>query len=304
MRSRARRPSRAVRASALVAATVLMLAGCSGDGSDGQDVRPDPVDAPLSILLVNDDGWDAPGITAVYERLRSEGHDVTLVGPAENQSGRSMATGTAALSVTQPETGQPKYAVDGTPVDALNVGLFGVLADDPPDLVVSGVNRGANVAANTNYSGTVGAASAASEAGYPALAVSADTDPDGEADFDDAARTVVDMVDALAETGFDGLGRSGFLNVNVPAETDTRSKPRGVRAVPLATGGPRTVTYTQTAPTTWTPTFVYDARVGRPSADAEQLADGWTTVTWLTTARVSAASTSRQLDRLMDRLDR
>lgn len=283
-----------------MAAAALLVSGCTG--SDPAESSAEPVEGPLSILLVNDDGWDAPGITALYDALREAGHDVTIVAPLENQSGRSMATSVTPLQVTQPESGSPKYAVDGTPVDALDTGLFGVLADDPPDLVVSGTNSGANVAANTNYSGTVGAASAAAEAGFPAVAVSADTDADGGADFADAADTVVSMVDALARDGFDGLGSDGFLNVNVPAETDSRTEPRGIRAVPLAVGGPRTVTYEKTGPTTWTPTFTYDPRVGAASADAEQLADGWTTVTWLTTARSVPASRQDAVDRLLDGL--
>ncbi|MCL3817729.1 5'/3'-nucleotidase SurE [Aeromicrobium wangtongii] len=258
---------------------------------------------PLSILLVNDDGWDAPGITAAYDALTAAGHEVTMVAPAANQSGRSMASGVESLTVTQPDPGQPKYAVDGTPVDSLNVGLFGVLANDRPDLVVSGINLGANVAANTNYSGTVGAASAAAEAGVPAVAVSADTDTDGRADFADASRTVVELVDSLAADGFDGLGRAGFLNVNVPAETATRKAPRGIRVARLAAGGPRTVRYEQSGPTTWTPQFTYDPRVGSPSADAEELADGWTTVTWLTASRVFPNSRRKQVDRLVDQLE-
>jgi 5'-nucleotidase len=285
-----------------VTAIVAALAGCSDSGDKPVDSAK-PVKAPLDILLVNDDGWDAPGVTSVYKALTAAGHRVTLVGPLENQSGRSMATDVTAMEVTRPDGADvPVYAVAGTPVDALNVGLFGVLSGDRPDLVVSGVNKGANVAANTNYSGTVGAASAAAEAGVPAIAVSADTDANGEADFADASRLVVDMVDELAARGFDGLGRAGFLNVNVPAETASRREPRGVRVAPLASGGPRTVTYAQSAPTTWTPTFRYDARVGRPSADAEQLADGWSTVTWMTTARTFPQARRAAVDDLVGAL--
>lgn len=296
--------NRAPRAARLLMAVIVgagLLTACSDDSAPG----PPPVTGPLSILLVNDDGWDAAGITSVYRALTKAGHRVTLVGPLENQSGRSMATDVTAMEVTRPRGADvPVYAVKGTPVDALNVGLFGVLADDPPDLVVSGVNKGANVAANTSYSGTVGAAAAAAEAGLPAVAVSADTDAAGESDFDDASRLVVDMVDQLAARGFEGLGRAGFLNVNVPAETVSRREPRGVRAVPLATGGPRTVTYAQSGPTTWTPSFSYDPRVGRASADAEQLADGWSTVTWLTTARTSPSSHQAEVDELVDAMER
>ena len=156
-------------------------------GVCGQAALPDagrePVKGPLSILLVNDDGWDAPGITAVYECARRKaGHRVTLVAPLENQSGSSMSTTSEKLAVTRPVGDEPKYAVDGTPVDALNVGLLGVLKDDRPDIVVSGVNMGANMAQNTNYSGTVGAAAAAAQQGVPALAVSADVGgPSGSA---------------------------------------------------------------------------------------------------------------------------
>ncbi len=284
----------------------LLLAGCSGSDQaarEGASAGRDAVTGPLDILLVNDDGWDAPGITAVAKALRDAGHRVTLVAPFENQSGRSMSSNVTAMEVTRPEGDDvPVYAVKGTPVDSLNVGLFGVLGDARPDLVVSGVNLGANVAANTNYSGTVGAASAAAEAGVPAIAVSADTDAEGEADFADASRLVVGLVDELASRGFDGLGRAGFLNVNVPAETASRRAPRGVRAAALADGGPRTVTYEQTGPTTWTPTFTYDPRVGRASADAEQLADGWSTVTWMTTARSFPASRRADVDALVDAL--
>lgn len=297
--------SRAARLAGVVVAVVMgtgLLTGCSGGDSDPAP-GPDPVKGPLSILLVNDDGWDAAGITSVYDALTKAGHRVTLVGPLENQSGRSSATDITPMEVTRPEgTDTPVYAVAGTPVDALNVGLFGVLAGDPPDLVVSGVNSGANVADNTNYSGTVGAAAAAAEADVPALAVSADTDAQGDADFDDASRLVVEMVAALAADGFDGLGRGGFLNVNVPAETASRTEPRGLRAVTPAIGGPRTVTYAQTGPTTWTPSFAYDPRVGRPSADAEQLADGWSTVSWMSTARTFPAARRAAVDDLVETL--
>lgn len=290
----------------LVVVGAMVLGACSSSDPAGPDrgvpTRPAaPVDRPLSILLVNDDGWDAPGITAVYDALRKDGQRVTMMAPLENQSGRSMSTSSTPLEVSRPKGSDvPVYAVDGTPVDALNVGLFGVLADDPPDLVVSGANTGANVAANTNYSGTVGVAAAAAEADVPAIAVSADTvtGPD-DLDFPDASRLVVDLVDELASRGFDGMGRAGFLNVNVPAETATRSRPKGVRAVALASGGPRTVTYARTGPTTWTPTYAYDARVGSPSADAEQLADGWSTVTWMTPARTFPASRRGLVDDLV-----
>ncbi|MET1038806.1 MAG: 5'/3'-nucleotidase SurE [Aeromicrobium sp.] len=282
----------------MVAIVAVAAAGCTQ--SDGPSPDPTgqstPVSGPLSILLVNDDGWNAPGITALYDLLVADGHEVTLVAPLENQSGRSMATGSDPLEVTRPAGTEPKYAVDGTPVDALTIGLLGILKDDPPDVVLSGVNTGANVAGNTNYSGTVGAAAAAAEKGFPALAISADVGgPTAEGDYDDAALIVADLVERLAGVGFDGLGHEGFINVNVPFETEARTTPRGSRVVPLADAAPRTVDYSETQPGTWTPTPRYDGRAGPAGADASQLADGWTTLTFLPVARVAVPAGQKWL---------
>ncbi len=286
---------------------LVLIAGCSGP-SDSNDAAPQPaaspIKGPLSVLLVNDDGWDAPGITAVYDALIDAGHHVTMVAPLENQSGRSMATSSEELKVTRPEGDAPKYAVDGTPVDSLNIGLLGVLKDDRPDIVVSGVNTGANIAENTNYSGTVGAAAAAAEQGVPALAVSADVGgPTGTGDYSDAANIVVELVETLAKTGFAGLGSDGFVNVNVPFETETRHAPRGLRVAPIATAPPRTVEYAESASGTWIPTFSYDGRVGGRKADATLLADGWTTLTFLPVARTAVAAGQRQLEALVEAQD-
>lgn len=296
------RAARSSAAGVLAAAFLVVAGGCSASSDTNDETAPTPLPADSSILLVNDDGWDAPGITAAYDALVSKGYRVTMVAPLVNQSGRSMSTSDGALSVRRPDGDAPKYAVDGTPVDSLNVGLRGVLRDDPPDLVVSGINSGANVAGNTNYSGTVGAAAAAAEQGVPAIAVSADVGgPTGGADYPDAAQEVVDLVGALARNGFDRLGTDGFVNVNVPFETATRDAPKGVRVVQAAGAAPRTVEYDQTAPGTWTPRFAYDPRVGSPRSDAEKLADGWTTVTYLPTSRTPVAARQEQLRMLLER---
>lgn len=284
-----------------VAAVLVALAGCSG-GDEQRDARRDAVTGPLNVLMVNDDGWDAPGITAAYDALVAAGHRVTVVAPLVNQSGRSMATTSESLAVTRPQGKAPKYAVDGTPVDSLNVGLQGVLRDDPPDVVVSGVNTGENVAGNINYSGTVGAAAAAAEQGFPAVAVSADVGgPTGDGDYADAAKVVVDLIESLAADGFGQMGHDGFLNVNVPFETEGRDSPRGVRVVPAAKAAPRTVTYAEAQPGTWTPTFEYDPRVGGARSDAESVADGWTTVTFLPVGRAAVAPEQERLKDLLER---
>lgn len=287
---------------ASVVVIAVTAAGCTASDGPDPDNAPSPVDGPLRILMVNDDGWDAPGITAAYDALVAAGHEVTMVAPLVNQSGKSMSTGNDPLVVTRPAGSEPKYAVDGTPVDSVNVGLRGVLKESPPDLVVSGINIGANVAGNTNYSGTVGAAAAAAELGFPAIAVSADVGGyTSLGDYESAAEQTVELVDKLASTGFAGLGREGFVNVNVPFETADRDAPRGLKVASLADAPPRTVEYAELAPGTWTPTFRYDSRVGDAQEDAERLADGWTTLTFLPVDRTPQAAGQERLRELIDR---
>ncbi|MEU9998216.1 5'/3'-nucleotidase SurE [Streptomyces sp. NPDC050848] len=126
---------------------------------------------PLRILLTNDDGYNAPGIRMLFQRLTAAGHDVTIVAPLTNQSGAgTKLMGGSTVKVEHPE---PRvWAVDGTPGDSVSFGLAAVFADRAPDLVVSGTNFGPNVAALATHSGTVGGAIAALERGVPAIAVS------------------------------------------------------------------------------------------------------------------------------------
>ncbi|MER7110311.1 5'/3'-nucleotidase SurE [Streptomyces sp. NPDC000229] len=126
---------------------------------------------PLRILLTNDDGYNAPGIRLMFQRLTAAGHDVTIVAPLTNQSGSgTKLTSGTTVTVKHPE---PRvWAVDGTPGDSVSFGMSEVFADRAPDLVVSGTNFGPNVAALATHSGTVGGAVAALEHGVPSIAVS------------------------------------------------------------------------------------------------------------------------------------
>jgi 5'-nucleotidase len=148
----------------------------------------------LNILLTNDDGCRAPGIDAMYRALTSAGHQVTLVGPLNDSSGISAASVVVpgqALAVTELAPGKfcvgppdgytaptGKTSAIGTPVDAVNVGLDVLLKDNPPDLVVSGINFGENVGPLTQMSGTLNAAVRAMFKGIPAVAVSTAIDMD------------------------------------------------------------------------------------------------------------------------------
>lgn len=163
----------------------------------------------MKILVTNDDGIAAPGIKALAEVLQHLG-TVTVVAPDRERSaaGHSL-TLHSPLRVFELRPGW--YAVDGTPTDCVNMGIHSLL-DTPPDLVVSGINHGANLGDDITYSGTVAAAMEANLMGIPAIAVSLATYGPSE-HFSDAARVALQVA---AEVSRQGLPDDTFLNVNVP----------------------------------------------------------------------------------------
>jgi 5'/3'-nucleotidase SurE len=186
---------------------------------------PAPTTRPLRILLTDDDGFDAGGITAVRSALQRAGHDVTLVAPESDQSGAGTDTGG---SDDPHEEGPGVFSVDGTPVDSVRAGLAQMRREGrPPDLVVSGTNLGANSGTGFGRSGTVGAASAAVEAGVPAIAASTH-DASDEDDCVPTADYVARAVTALS-VGRPVLPPHVLLNVNYPGKrraTSVRVRPR------------------------------------------------------------------------------
>ena len=161
----------------------------------------------LDILLTNDDGYNAVGINSVYTALVNAGHNVTMVAPMNNQSGKAMAWSSdpsVAYTFGRVPGTTTKWFFDGTPVDTIQVGLDVVLAGNPPDLVISGSNIGENAGALTNQSGTVGAALKALQRGIPAIAISVQRNATN-AMFDDAAQFLVRLVDQLTVTGAPAL---------------------------------------------------------------------------------------------------
>ncbi len=179
----------------------------------------------MRILLTNDDGIYAKGLSALYEELCQEA-DCLIVAPEIEQS----AVG-HAITISRPLMVRRAikngnflgYAVLGTPADCVKIGIK-ELSDRPVDLVVSGINRGANVGINVLYSGTVSAATEAVIMGIPALAVSLDTLKD--ADYKFAAQFIRKMVRLL--TGNSQL-RNTAINVNIPALP--REKIKGIAVV-------------------------------------------------------------------------
>lgn len=139
---------------------------------------PPAVAAPLHVLVTNDDGVGAEGIDTLVRGLEAEPEvRITVVAPSSNQSGTGGRTtpGPVYGYPTQTRGGHPATAVRGTPADSVGYALDVVLPDDLPDVVISGINDGANLGPFANYSGTVGAARAAARRGLPALATSQGT---------------------------------------------------------------------------------------------------------------------------------
>ena len=162
----------------------------------------------MKILVSNDDGYFAPGITLLAEALARLG-DVTVVAPERDRSGASNSlTLDRPLVVRRAANGY--YSVNGTPTDCVHIAVTGLL-DFVPDVVVSGVNLGANMGDDTIYSGTVAAAVEGYLLGVPSLAVSL-TSKAGR-HFESAIEVALEMVERLRRAPF---GEAVLLNVNVP----------------------------------------------------------------------------------------
>lgn len=125
----------------------------------------------MRILLSNDDGVFAPGLSVLLDIARSISDDVWICAPHEEQSGKARAI-TLNAPVRVREESERRYAVMGTPADAVLLGVMDILKDHKPDLILSGVNRGQNIAEDTSQSGTVAAAIEGMHLGIPSIAFS------------------------------------------------------------------------------------------------------------------------------------
>ncbi len=176
----------------------------------------------MKILICNDDGYQAPGLVALHQALKDV-CEVEVVAPELNNSAKSNAlTLHSPLYVHQASNGF-RY-INGTPADCVHVALTGLL-DYRPDLIVSGINNGANMGDDTIYSGTVGAAMEGYLFGIPAIAFS-QVDK-GWAHIDDAARIARELVLAMA-ANHTCDGGHWLLNVNIPNRPYEQIKPAQV----------------------------------------------------------------------------
>lgn len=173
----------------------------------------------MKILISNDDGYQASGIVALYQALK-EVAEVEVLAPEQNNSAKSNAlTLHSPLYVKQAANGF-RY-VNGTPADCVHIALTGLLGYRP-DLVVSGINDGANMGDDTIYSGTVGAAMEAYLFGIPAIAFS--QTEKGWRNLDAAAIKARELVRQLTQRSMLG-GKPWLLNVNIPALPLEQIKP-------------------------------------------------------------------------------
>ena len=178
----------------------------------------------MRILIANDDGYLAPGLAALVRACEGLGH-IDVIAPEQNASGTSNAlTLNRPLSVFEARGDQVQgfRVVNGTPSDCVHVALTRLL-EQRPDLVLSGINNGANMGDDTLYSGTVAAAMEGYLFGVPAIAFS--QAEKGWAHLEAAAavaRAVIDQVLAQAPLG----GAPWLLNVNIPNRADAAALPR------------------------------------------------------------------------------
>ena len=162
----------------------------------------------MRILLCNDDGYFAPGIEQLARALL-EVAEVTVVAPERDRSGASNSlTLDRPLSLKRAANGF--YYVNGTPTDCVHLAVTGML-DELPDMVISGINNGANMGDDTIYSGTVAAATEGFLLGIPSLAISLCSR--GSENFETAARVARELVVRLQQRS---LREPVLLNVNVP----------------------------------------------------------------------------------------
>lgn len=235
----------------------------------------------MRILVTNDDGINAPGL-AVAEAIAAEiagpEGEILVVAPESERSGASHAvTYTGGLSFTR--VGGRRFAVDGFPADCILIGLRKIMKDAPPDLVISGVNRGHNVAEDVVYSGTVGAAMEGGLAGIRSVALSQFYVNDGPDDPFAASRAHgAEVLRKVLKMPFEA---GAFYNVNFPAVA--AGGIRGVAVCPQGLRREATFDVTEyTAPNGRNFQFLKHGirNASAPDgSDARMCIDGWVAVT-------------------------
>ena len=247
----------------------------------GMTMAPAFAGEPVHVLVANDDGIDSPGLVAIAAVLAADpGYRVTVIAPKTQQSvsGHALIT-RREVEVTehQPIAGATAWVVDATPATVARVALTALLVDDPPDLVVSGINRGENDGLGAWTSGTVAVAREGAYAGIPAIAVSLQLNwSDPQPDYDSAARWAKPIIDAVRN---EGLPSGVYLNVNVPVNPDAI---RGYRVARMGLEEPGEARYvlarTDSNGTRWYVSRWKPPHETEPGTDTHALGLGWVTI--------------------------
>ena len=185
----------------------------------------------MRILLTNDDGVNASGLKVLEKIARLFSDDIWTVAPTEEQSGAGHSL-TLARPVRLRKLGERRYCVTGTPTDAVMMAVAHLLKDEPPDLVLSGVNRGANLGEDVTYSGTVSAAMEGAMAGFPAIALSQASAREAMGDSVPFAAAEAWAERVLRPLVEGGIAPRTLVNVNFPA-----LPPEAVKGVKVARQG-------------------------------------------------------------------
>ncbi len=164
------------------------------------------------VLISNDDGIHAPGIKILENAVRAVAREVWVVAPETEQSATSHS-----LTLRRPlrirNVSDGRFAVDGTPTDSVLLGIQRVMQDHRPDIVMSGVNRGANLGEDVHYSGTVAAAMEGALMGIPSIAFSQEYDDKRNVIWETSERWMPDILAKLNDVAYDP---STLLNINLP----------------------------------------------------------------------------------------
>jgi 5'-nucleotidase len=193
----------------------------------------------MRILLTNDDGVNAAGLKVLERIAREFSDDIWIVAPTEEQSGAGHSL-TLSVPVRLRQLGERRFCVTGTPTDAVMMAIAWIMKETPPDLILSGVNRGANLGEDVTYSGTVSAAMEGALAGIPSIALSQSWSREGMGDTPGPMRRpqTAEAPFATAEAWADEVLRPliglampphSLVNVNFPALPP--SEIRGIRVV-------------------------------------------------------------------------
>ncbi|MDT9597830.1 5'/3'-nucleotidase SurE [Sphingosinicella rhizophila] len=182
----------------------------------------------MRILLTNDDGVNATGLKVLEKIARSFSDDIWIVAPTEEQSGAGHSL-TLAQPVRLRQLGERRFCVTGTPTDAVMMAIAHIMKDDPPELVLSGVNRGANLGEDVTYSGTVSAAMEGALAGIPSIALSQSYAREGMGDSVPFAAAEAWAGEVLGPLLAAPMERRTLVNINFPALAPDQVK--GIRVV-------------------------------------------------------------------------